>query len=108
MLLDSLVEALLLGEEVGQTAAMQGPPDEVAEKGADEPAGGHAGAGGQAQRHHRVEGDDAHDGVLEGGVGGQRGHGGGRCGDGAEHGGDEGVAPAGSAQLEERVPVEGL
>lgn len=97
MPLDPLIEALLLGHELVEAAPMQRSPDKVAEEGADQPAGAHAGKGRQAQRHHRVERDDAHDGVLEGRVGGQRRDGGARRGEGAEDGGYEGVAAPGRA-----------
>jgi hypothetical protein len=108
VLLDPFVETLLLGHELAQTAPVQRPPCEVAEERTNEPASAHAGKGGEAQGDHWVEGYDAHDGVLEVRVCGQCGDCGTCCGDGAENGGDEGIAAAGGAQLEEGVPVEGI
>ncbi len=91
---DALEEAPLLGHKLAQTAPMQRPPGSVAEEGPDQPAGAQAGEGGQAERHHGVERDDAHDGVLQGGVRGQGRDGGARGGDGAEDGRGERVATA--------------
>ena len=107
MFLDPLEEPLLLGRELLHLAPMQRAPDKIAEEGPDQPAGAHAGESCQSQRYHRVEGDDAHDGVLQCGIGGQRAHGAEGRGCGAEDGGGEGVPSAGGAEAEEGVPIEG-
>lgn len=70
MPLDPLIKPLLLRHKLAQTAPMKRPPSEVAEEGADQPACAHAGKGCEPKRYHWVEGDDAHDGILEGGIGG--------------------------------------
>ena len=107
VLLDPFVKTLLLGHEFTQTAPVQRSPCDVAEERTNEPAGAHAGKSGQARGDHWVEGDDAHDGVLEMRVCGQCSDCRACCGNGAENGGDEGVAATGGAQLEKAVPVEG-
>lgn len=70
MLLYPLEEPFLLGHEFVQAAPVQRSPGQIAKEGPDQPAGTHAGEGGEAQRDERVESHDTRDSVLDGWVSG--------------------------------------